>query len=68
MKKENFGIAWTVADPMAGWGGGGEGWRGIGKHEIYVAAFGGHLFMIYFTGPGLMTFKIYHLMSKNTAG
>ena len=39
MKKENFGIAWTVADPAAGWGrGGGE------KHEIYVATFGGHLF------------------------
>ena len=27
-----------ASDPAAGWGGGGK------KHEIYVAAFGGHLF------------------------
>ena len=31
----------AVADPAAGYGGG-------EKHEIYAAAFGGHLFMTYF--------------------
>ena len=29
----------SVADPVAGWGGGGGK-----KHEIYAVAFGGHLF------------------------
>ena len=31
-------------DPAVGWGG--------GKHEIYVATFGGHFFMTYFYRNG----------------
>ena len=39
----------TASYPAAGWGGGGGGCK---KHEIYGAAFGGHLFMTYFYKAG----------------
>ena len=39
-------IVIAASDPAAGWGGGAK------KHEIYMATFGGHLFMTYFYRAG----------------